>query len=92
MQVTDGKSLFYFALPATLLAQPGADAPERRREGKILRNYLRCLPVVTSGDLRDEVGDVEPGWTSSATRADSVACMIGEEQFERGLARSPHFL
>src|ERR1039458_8581173 len=92
MQVTDRERLFYLALPAALLAKPRADATEGRRQGKFLRNYLCGFPVVASSDLRDEVGDVESGRASGLAGADAITGMIGEQQFERGLARRTHFL
>src|ERR1035438_2048930 len=92
MQVTDRESLFYLALPAALLAKPRTDASEGCRQGKLICNYLCGFPVVAGSDLRDEIGDVEPGRASGFAGADAITGMIGEQQFEGGLARRTHFL
>ena len=92
MQVADGKRLFHITLPAALFAQPRANPPQGRRQREIVGDNLRRLLMVARGDSRDEAGDVQPGGASGPAGADAVAGVVGEQQFQRGLARCSHFV
>src|SRR5208282_3560197 len=91
MQVADRERLLHLTLPTPLFAQPRTNAPKGGWQGEVVCNDVRGLPDVAGGYAFDEVGDVKPRGASRPTGPHAVARMIGEQQFERGLARCAHF-
>ena len=92
MQVADRERLFHITLPAALFTQPRTDTPQGCGQREVVRDDLCGLPVVACGNALDEVGDVQPGRASCLAGADAIACMVGEQQFQRGLAGQAHLL
>ncbi len=76
VQVADRKRLFHLALPAATLAEPRADAAQRRRQSQVVGYNFPGLSVIASGHAGDEAGDIKARRAAGPAGSDAVTRVI----------------